>query len=222
MTGHHDAHPTYHRHTKRCNTKYPSLLVVLIALAVSTPLWAQALPQELLGRWRSTQTSKGGLGVMLYFRTDGTFDFSPGAVVEMPYRVESSEIVFPPATTTGSEQRLRVQFVGQDQLTLLGEPREQLARKGVAPDQKVPILGEWEGKRDVGGRQVEVHYLFYPNGKCLLLIPFATRKLKYTIEGGSIRMERIDETPASGKFRIKDDVLTISDPNGKEDEYSRY
>ena len=115
---------------------------------------------------------QGRSGLMLYFRADGTFDFSLGAVVEVPYRIESNEIVFPPATTDGPEQRIKVQFTGQNQLILLGDPHEQLMRRGAAPDLRVPILGEWEGKRDMGGHQVEVHYLFYPNGKVLLLIPF--------------------------------------------------
>lgn len=203
---------------------YPYLLIVLIALAVPQVLRADAPPHGLLGRWRSTQTSKGGLGLMLFFRADGTFDFCPGAVVELPYRIESDEIVFPPASTDGPEQRMKLQFTGQDQLKLLDGPGpgEQLTRKGAAPDPKVPILGEWEGKRDMGGHQVEVHYLFYPNGKCLLLIAFAKRTLKYTIEGRNIRMEWPHEEPVFGKFRIKDGVLTIPGPSGKGNDYSRY
>lgn len=37
------------------------LLIVLVPLAVSQLLRAEAPPQELIGRWRSTQTSRGGL-----------------------------------------------------------------------------------------------------------------------------------------------------------------
>lgn len=202
---------------------YSYLLIVLTALAVSQLVRAEAPPQELLGRWRSTQTSKGGLGAMLFFRADGTFDFSPGAVVETPYRIESNEIVFPPATTDGPEQRMKLQFIGQDQLRLLGDPGEQLTRKGAAPDPKVPILGEWEGTRDMGGNQVEVHYLFYPNGKCLLLIPFVKKTLKYTIEGQNMRMERPNQEPLFGKFQIKHGVLTIPGrPSGNGNDYIRY
>src|SRR6185437_16278566 len=171
--------------------------------------------------WRSTQTSRGGLGLMLFFRADGTYDFSPGAVVEMPYRIESDEIVFPPATTDGPEQRMKLQFTGQNRLRLSDGPGEQLSRKGVAPNPKVPILGEWEGKRDMGGRQLEVHYLFYPNGKCLLLIPFVKRTLKYTTENGNMRMDWPKQGPLVGKFRIKDGVLTITGPSGKANDYSR-
>jgi hypothetical protein len=159
---------------------------------------------------------------MLFFRADGTLDFSYGAVVEMPYRIESDEIVFPPATADGSEQRMKLQFTGQDQLRLLGGPGEQLTRKGAAPDLKIPILGEWEGKRDMGGHQVEVHYLFYFNGKCLLLMPFMKRKMEYTIEGQNIRIEGPNQEPLSGEFRIKDGVLTIPGQSDKGNDYSRY
>ncbi len=207
---------------KGSKRNYSYLLIVLIVLAVLPLLGATTPPQQLLGRWRSMQTSKGGIGWMLLFRADGTFDLSPGAVVEMPYRTERDEIVFPPSTTDGPEERLKLQFTGKDQLRLLGNPGEQLTRKGTAPHPKVPILGEWEGKRDMGGHQVEVHYIFYPNGKCLLLIPFVKKTLKYTIEGRNIRMELPNRAPCSGKFQIKDGVLTIPGSDGKGHDFSRY
>lgn len=109
------------------------LLIVLMALAALPLRGADAPPQQLFGRWRSTQTSKGGIGWMLVFRADGTFDLSPGAVVEMPYRIASGELVFPPATTNGPEQRLKLQFTGKDQLKLLGNPAEQLTRRVQRP-----------------------------------------------------------------------------------------
>ena len=206
--------------SRKRNSSY--LLIVLIALAVLPLLGADVPPQELLGRWRSTQTSKGGIGWMLLFRADGTFVLSPGAVVEMPYRIESGEIVFPPSTTDGPEERLKRQFTGKDQLRLLGNPEERLTRKGTAPNPKVTILGEWEGKRDMGGHQVEVHYIFYPNRKCLLLIPFVKKTLKYTIEGRNIRMELPNQAPCFGMFQIKDGILAIPGSDGKGNDFSRY
>lgn len=157
---------------------------------------------------------------MLFFGANGTVDFSPGAVVEMPYRVEGDEIVFPSATTDGPEQRGKLTFTGQNQLNLMG--KEQLMRKGAASDPNRLIVGEWEGKREMGGNQVEVRYLFHPNGKCLLLIPFLTRPGKYTIQGSTMHLELPERPPIDGEFRIKDGVLTILIQSGEGYSYSRY
>ena len=40
---------------------------------------------------------------MYHFQADGTVDFSPGAIVDMPYRVEGDQVIFPPGTTNGPE-----------------------------------------------------------------------------------------------------------------------
>jgi hypothetical protein len=199
-----------------------SILLTFLVITCGAQSLTQGNDQthELLGRWRSTETSKGGIGTMLFFRADGTVDFSPGAVVEMPYRIEGDKIVFPPATTDGSEQRLKLEFTGQDKVNLGGI--EQLRRKGAAPDPKKLILGEWEGKRDMGGNQVKVHYLIHPNGKCLLLIPFTTRPGKYTIDRSVIHLELPGLPPIDGEFRIKDGVLTILSPSRGGYIYSRY
>ena len=197
-------------------------VLVLIALAISPLLLAETPSQGLLGRWRSTHPSRSGLGSMLLFRPDGTFDFSYGAVVEMSYRLENNEIVFPPATTSGPEQRLKVQFTGREQLTLLGDPRETLTRKGSARDPNAPLLGEWEGKRDLGGNEGGVRYIFYSEGKCLLLISFATRTLKYSIDGQQLRMEQLDHALVPSTFQIKDGVLVLHGSDGNDERYSRY
>jgi hypothetical protein len=155
---------------------------------------------------------------MLFFRADGNMDFSLGAVVEVPYRIEGGEIVFPPATTGGPEQRTKLDFSGQDQLRI---GSDQLARKGSAPDPKLPVLGEWEGKRDMGGSQVQVHYIFNPDAKCLLLIPFTTTTCHYAIEGRNIRVELPNQQPELRDFQLENGVLHFSYANETRD-YVRY
>src|SRR5262249_2913570 len=102
-------------------------------------LRADPAPPDLLGRWRSLETSKGGIGSMLTFHANGVVDFSPGAVVEMSYRIEGGELVLPPATTTGPEQRQHMEFSGDNQLRLTtkagGESATvNLTRNGSQPD----------------------------------------------------------------------------------------
>jgi hypothetical protein len=65
----------------------PLLILFTLSLATAQPPSPNAAA-SLIGRWRSTQTSMGGIGAVYQFRADGTFDFSPGAIVDMPYRME--------------------------------------------------------------------------------------------------------------------------------------
>jgi hypothetical protein len=62
-------------------------LLLVIAMACTT---GTAADRNVIGRWRSLETSKSGIGGMFIFREDGTLEFSPGAVVETEYRVEGS------------------------------------------------------------------------------------------------------------------------------------
>lgn len=55
---------------------------------------------------------------MFEFRDGGVVVFSPGAVVEMQYRIEGGELVLPPATHGGPEQRIPITLSGKDHLAL--------------------------------------------------------------------------------------------------------
>jgi hypothetical protein len=62
----------------------------------------------------SAETSRGGIGAMYEFRADGTMRFSPGAIVDMQYRLEGDQLILPPATTAGPEQKSTLQWSGND------------------------------------------------------------------------------------------------------------
>lgn len=180
-----------------------------LILLLTHSLFAAEIPPELVGRWRSVETSNGGMGAVLEFRADGTVDFSPGAVVESPYRINGQNLILPPGTTNGPEQKTAIAFVG-DKLRLTGGGHTtEFTRKGAQADPSNPILGEWNGTRDMGGRQVEMRWLFYPSGKSLMLIPFATVHGHFTIEGTTIRFQLPREPLPSGDFELKGDVLKL-------------
>ena len=71
------------------------LMLLTLSLAIAQPPSPNPAA-SLIGRWRSTETSKGGIGAVYQFRADGTFDFSPGAIVDMPYRMEGDQLIFLP------------------------------------------------------------------------------------------------------------------------------
>ena len=180
----------------------------------------------LLGRWRSVATSRGGIGSMLELRHGGVVAYSPGAVVEMSYRIEGKQLVLPPATSAGPEQRETILWLTKDRIRLssLEEPvsGEELARRSSSRNPANPILGEWIGARDMGGKKVDVLYFFYPGGKGLLLIPFLTRNGTYTVRGGKIHLALPDLPPADAAFRVEGNVLTLARSGSEETKYAKY
>ena len=195
-------------------------LVVFSVAAFAS--WAQA-PVGLTGRWRSAETSTGGLGVMFEFRSDGTLSFSIGAVVEMKYRIEGNQLIFPPGSTKGPEQHQTMQWVDADHLLLNGS--ETLSRQGAPHDPADPILGEWTAPREIAGVRSEVRFVFEPGGKSLLLFPFKWQKGRYLVKGSTIRIEYPDAygPPVEGPFHVEGELLTIpSSGKAGESQLRRY
>ena len=148
---------------------------------------------------------------MLEFHPDGTVDFSPGAVVESGYRIEGNQLILPSETKGGPEQKSTFEFVGEDKLRLskAGGLAGELTRRGPVTDPFNPIIGEWNGRQDINGHQVELRWLFYPNRKTLLLIPFNVEHGHFAIEGANIRFQLPGQKLPEGHFEIDGDVLKL-------------
>lgn len=203
----------------------PTRVVLLFSLLFAAVASAQEDQSvKLLGRWRSVETSRGGIGSMLTFQKEGVVDYSPGAVVEMRYRVEGNELVLPPGTTNGPEQRQTMTWLDNDRLRLgltEGQPGPELARKGSPSDSASPIVGEWSGVRDMGGNRVEVTYLFYPDGMGLLLIRFLTQRGSYSLGNGRIHLALPTRPSVDASFKVDGELLTLT-TNGRSETYKRY
>jgi hypothetical protein len=161
---------------------------------------------------------------MYEFHDDGTYGFSPGAVMEMTYRIEGDQLILPPATTTGPEQRFKMAWRDADHLLLTAESASMtLSRQGAPRDTGSPILGEWTTPLEMEGRKMVARYLFEPAGKVLFLWPFLTETGRYSVKGSTIRIEFPKAAPVEGSFRIDGDVLTIPSPRGTgESRFRRY
>ena len=141
-------------------------LLLLIAMACTT---GTAADRTVIGRWRSLEVSKGGIGGMFIFREDGTLEFSPGAVVETKYRVEGNRLITPGGTVNGPEQVMVIESLTENELHLQFPPEELQAmmrlqskgaktpgapasapsmrpfmREGDVIDPKNLILGTWQ------------------------------------------------------------------------------
>jgi hypothetical protein len=203
---------------------------VALLVAVSFDVGCRASAQQsssgsIVGRWRSLETSKGGIGAVFEFRSDGTADFSPGAVVEMPWRIENNQLILPPETDGGAERKANLKWLGDNKLSLVSEAAViELARVGEPANAGNPIIGEWIQGHWVG-LNLEARYLFYPGGKLLFVMPFAIHHGSYTISGSALHFSFPTWTPTPGNFRFKltDNVLTLSAPKGgNESHFARY
>ncbi len=166
---------------------------------IAITLFAQ-IPSGLPGRWRSAGTSDSGLGAMFEFHDDGTFNFSAGAVVEMKYRIEDGQLILPPATIGGPDQRQSMKWIDADHLLL--RDALTLSRQGPQRDTSNPIVGEWTG-------EAEVRYIFEPAGKSLFLFPFKWQQARYSVKGATMRLEYPTGPPVEGPFHLDRDTLTI-------------
>lgn len=204
-----------------------ALGLLLSTLLASSALAADARTTPLLGRWRSLKNDAGGIGSLFEFREGGAFDYTPATVLEMSYRVEEDTLVLPPESKGGAEHRQKIDWLGEDRIRLSapGTLSLLLSRKVPRPDAKKSIVGEWTGPRDMGGHEVQALYLFSPDGKLLLLMPFLTSQGRYTVDGTKIQLSVPDHWEAAGTFTVDGDTLTLSITNKKglsETKYSRY
>jgi hypothetical protein len=176
-----------------------------------------------VGRWRSLETTHGGIGQLCEFRSDGTADIGLGAVVEMPWRIENNQLVLPPETDGGAERKANLKWLGDNKLSLVSEAAViELARVGDRADAGNPIIGEWIENREMAGRNLEAHYLFYLGGKLLFVMPIKTQHGTYTISGSTLHLKAPDRETES-RFELTDNLLTISESEGGHElGYARY
>jgi hypothetical protein len=177
----------------------------------------------IVGRWRSVETSKGGIGVIFEFHSDGTVDFSPGAIVEMQWRIENDQLILPSATEGGPEQKQTLKWLGDNKLSLgSGADVVELTRAGERTNAEIPILGEWIGSREMDGHKLEFRWLFSSGGKGLFLMPFVTQHGSYTISGSALHLE-VPQVNSEFRLEVTDSLLTLSKPDGSHaDRYARY
>ncbi|MEQ1883508.1 MAG: hypothetical protein ABL967_00480 [Bryobacteraceae bacterium] len=138
---------------------------------------------SIVGRWRSAETSKGGIGAMYDFGADGTVQFSPGAIVSSPYRVAGNQL------TVGSSEPLAftLQFEGDNRMRMTAfGTTEVLNRLGTKPNGASPLTGEWTTTRDMDGNKVLVHWIFGADSNALMMIRFKTDAGTYTLQNGRL------------------------------------
>jgi len=196
-------------------------------LSLTPLLNAADTPDKLLGRWRSLETSKGGIGAMLDFHADGTVDFSPGGIVESQYRIEGNALIM--KTADQSINRMTWELVSENSLHLkpaagkAGQPAfVELTREATRQSADEPLTGEWIEKRSMAGQNLQAHWIFRSPDKLLFLLPFTTQPGHYTVTGDSIRLSLPNRPLLEGKFRIDGEVLKLPARQTPDTPYARY
>jgi hypothetical protein len=156
------------------------------------------------------------------FRADGTFDFSPGAIIDMPYRMEADQLIFPPETTTGPEMKSTVTWPRNDAMRINMQGHAEEYRCRGAADPRDRLLGEWLGSREMDGHRMLVQMFFYPAGRSLLVILFTTRHGRYSVTNGRLVGEIDARTALEGTFDITNGVLSIYRSGGRVTKLARY
>ena len=192
-------------------------LAIALCLCAGT---AVAQPSfELVGRWRSVETSKGGIGAMYDFMEDGTARFSPGAIVPMPYQVVGDRL----QTGSASDPVYRLEWSGADRLRLsFSGHGEDYTRLGTQPDAANPLLGEWTGRRSMDGQVVFVHWIFYPDSTAVLMIRFLTMEGRYEVRDGRLMATFGGQPRLTGSIALADGVLSIDRGGGRITRLKRY
>lgn len=199
------------------------LLVLFAALRLATAQPPATTPAaNLVGRWRSVETSKGGIGAIYQFNADGTLDFSPGAIVNMPYRVEGDQLILPPATTTDPEMKSTLTWPTNDVLRMSMQGQSEEYQRQGAADPRDRLLGEWLTWREMDGHRMPAEMFFYPGGNSLLVIRFTSQKGRYSITNGRLVGEFGGRVGLDGTFDITDGMLSIHRSNGRVTKLARY
>jgi hypothetical protein len=192
-------------------------LAILIALYLASGLSQEGNSRKLLGKWRSVETSKGGIGATVNFRGGGIFDYSPGAIVGGTYRVEQNRLI----TTYENgdpETSMSIQSLTADTLQL-GPPSDAPVRQGAGlldfrrigrpNDPNDLLLGAWVTVAIMPGMPSHGYYYFRRDGTETFNIPFRTDHCTYALAGDRIRLSIAGRGSVEGQVRWEGDVLVL-------------
>jgi len=120
---------------------------------------ADLVRSQLIGQWVAQKRSQGGIGSMWEFRSDDTFTMSPGAAVDMPYRLEGDTLTLSSSDVERDPHpqvfKIRVEGDRLYQRTPQMAAEMPLVRvKGGRPGDD-PIIGQWKFDPSLANRSKE-------------------------------------------------------------------
>lgn len=194
--------------------------------ALASILGAAEPAPNLLGRWRSQETSRGGLGVVVEFQPGQNYKWSPSAIVSSAYQRNGDQLTLEVADRTGKTSRVTyaIEKLAERELVLTVEKRRvELRRTGAAPNPKNLLLGGWTGAYPVSGIEIDQFFYFYSDGTHLFTLPMRWQIGQYSIKNGEITMTQTGRPAWQGPVTQQGDEATIpSARDGKPHKFLRY
>jgi hypothetical protein len=189
-------------------------LAILTALYLTSGL-SQEGSRKLMGKWRSVETSKGGIGAVLNFRTNGSFDYSPGAVIGGTYRIEQNRVITsyengdPETTMTINSLTAETLRLGAPESAGTPGGSFDLKRVGRPEDPNNLLRGVWVTVATMPGMPNHGYYYFRSDGTSTFNIPFRTDRCTYALTGDRIRLAVAGRSSLEGQVRWEGDVLVL-------------
>lgn len=193
--------------------------VFVTAAVYSLIARAQENPPGILGRWYTVERSQGGIGAMMEFLTDGTVEYSPGAIVECKYTFDARKLTLKfvdPEKGPRPDAVLTVPSVSLDKMTTQAASskppapaEEEWTRVGNPEDRGRLLLGNWKAVRDMGGRKVTNNWRFRADGSAVFTVPFLRRIGEYQLTKDVIRVNVDGAISVEGPISWESDILVL-------------
>jgi hypothetical protein len=190
---------------------YDKTMRLFLLFSAVSMLFGQEVPDGLLGRWRTTVITKGGIGALYEFKTGGVVLIRPAAIAPGTYKLEGADILLPPLMEGGPPNRLTMIFESASRIKFYKgkDLSMELSRVGKAPAGKQTVQGEWVGTREMDGQKMEMRMFYYPGGRSMFLLPLQTQQAKYTISNGRMTLILPDGKTTEGPFTLSGGALSI-------------
>jgi hypothetical protein len=184
---------------------------------------------QIIGHWVAQNRSAGGIGSLWEFNQDGTLRMAPGAIVDVPYRLEGDTLTLPPTNTLpdAKPQIYKVRFEGDNAFYQSFESVEipyKRTQKGRPEDS--PIVGQWklnvaklplQNGAPVTGAMADATYTYTRDGICKLRIPFRWTSGTFDVAKQTFTLNYTDEQGIpkqfTGHFTLSKGQLNLTQPD---------
>jgi len=210
-----------------CQQLFSQGLVVtwLFTLVMISPSTASLSAQEvsIVGKWESVTRSRGGIGSTLDFHSDGTVSLTPGAMLDLNYRLDGTRLVMSftdPGSGEVSENTVNVHISGDSMMQSDPESGQEirLVRAQAARTDTLPIVGTWSFTHQTGGIAFQI---FTADGNMHLRVPARTDRGTYVISADSLTIIIEGQDPRQVRYAIDGTKLTLYSTDESPQHYNR-
>jgi hypothetical protein len=196
------------------------LVPLLLAAAMTCPAPGSG---ELVGRWESHNTSKGGIGHVIDLREDGSFVESMIILVNFRYEVHGDQLLVHDTSGAGAPGAPPVQFRVEDNTfirSIPNEPEVRAERVDASDPNEPKIVGVWKYRHYTGAIAFERYTV---GGDLSLRLPMTSSTGCYL---PNIEKKEISLSPGKGRektlrFVVGAAALRLESPGKPPTDYDR-